>query len=212
MSATKLKRRMANGGSYTVAQVTAITNVPQKAVNQYLDRDLASLGIAIIGAGFRSVRPEGLLVVRLIHELVNTLVNDKRTELARKLLAKPNAKSIPLDDGKIEVSIAPARALVARGLKAFNGSQAMVSVDPAILGGEPCLKGTRQSVYTIADLLAESGRDELLLAYPNLSDAQIEAARIYALGTPRRGRPKNVEDVLARAKAKPRRTRSVDIE
>ncbi len=212
MSAAMVKRKMVTGGSFTATQVSVIADVPLKAVNQYLDRDLSGMGVAAIGGGFRHVRPEGLLAIRLVHEFIDSFSNAKRIELVRKHLSKPSAKSIALDDGKIEVSVEPARATVAAGLKAHDAAQAMVNSDPGILGGEPCLRGTRLSVYTIADLLGASGRDEVLLAYPDLSDQQIEAARIFALGSPRRGRPRSVEDVFARAKAKSRRTRSVQIE
>ena len=189
-----------------------ITGVPLKAINQYLDRDLSSLGIALVGAGSRHVRADGLLAVRLVHEFADTFSLEARIELARKALQAPGVKSIGLNEGKIAAAIAPARKTVAAGLKAYNAAKAMVRSDPAIFNGEPCLKGTRQSVYTIADLLAESGRDEVVLAYPDLSNEQIEAARLYALASPRRGRPRSVEDVIARTKAKPRRTRSIQVE
>lgn len=40
--------------SYTVAQAAVLTGVPQKQINQYLDRELNFL--MTVGAGFRAVR------------------------------------------------------------------------------------------------------------------------------------------------------------
>lgn len=208
-----VKSSLAGGDSYySVAQASAITDVPSSAINQYLDRDLLDFALAAIGGGFRVVKPDGLLPIRLVHEFVDALSNDGRREAVRKLLAKPTAKSIELEDGKLIVSVAQARAAVAAGLKAYNKAVSMVSSDPAILSGEPCLKGTRQSVYTIAGLLNDNGREALIEAYPDLSNDQIEAARLYALGQPRRGRPRSVGDVITKSKAKLRRTRSMTID
>jgi uncharacterized protein (DUF433 family) len=59
-----------------------------------------------------------------------------------------------------------------------------ISVDPAILLGKPCIKGTRISVELILRWLSE-GRTfgELLEAYPHLTDEDIRAALSYAADT-----------------------------
>jgi uncharacterized protein (DUF433 family) len=56
-----------------------------------------------------------------------------------------------------------------------------ISVDPAICGGRPCIRGTRMRVSDVLDLLAAGAtRQEVLLDYPNLQDADITAAHHYA--------------------------------
>jgi uncharacterized protein (DUF433 family) len=53
--------------------------------------------------------------------------------------------------------------------------------NPAILGGKPCIRGTRLSVEFILELIASgASRDEILRAYPHLSAADIEDAVRYA--------------------------------
>jgi len=54
-------------------------------------------------------------------------------------------------------------------------------MDPAVMGGRPCIRGMRVTVGTIVGLLA-SGRtsDEVLNAYPYLEQADIQAALTYA--------------------------------
>ncbi len=53
--------------------------------------------------------------------------------------------------------------------------------DPRILGGKPCIKGTRISVEFILDLVASGGsRDDILKAYPHLTQEDVEQAVRYA--------------------------------
>jgi uncharacterized protein (DUF433 family) len=56
-----------------------------------------------------------------------------------------------------------------------------IVTDPAVLGGKPCIKGTRISVAFILELLASgASRRDILEAYPHVSDAGLTAALTYA--------------------------------
>lgn len=56
-----------------------------------------------------------------------------------------------------------------------------ITADPAILGGKPCIKGTRISVDFLLELLAQgASREDILRAYPHLSAADAEQAVLYA--------------------------------
>ncbi len=56
-----------------------------------------------------------------------------------------------------------------------------ITSDPAILGGKPCIKGTRLSVEFILELFASGAtRDEILQAYPQLNVEAIEESLRYA--------------------------------
>jgi uncharacterized protein (DUF433 family) len=56
-----------------------------------------------------------------------------------------------------------------------------IVMDPAVLGGKPCIKGTRISVAFILELLASgASRREILEAYPHVTDAGLTAALAYA--------------------------------
>lgn len=49
--------------------------------------------------------------------------------------------------------------------------------DPAILGGKPCVKGTRISVEFILELLASgASREQIVGSYPHLTVEGVEAA------------------------------------
>ena len=56
-----------------------------------------------------------------------------------------------------------------------------ITLDPAVMGGKPCLRGLRVTVGTIVGLLA-SGRsqEEILKAYPYLEAEDIAQALAYA--------------------------------
>lgn len=53
--------------------------------------------------------------------------------------------------------------------------------DPGILGGKPCIRGTRISVEFILELVASgASREDIANAYPHLTTADIEEALRYA--------------------------------
>ena len=64
--------------------------------------------------------------------------------------------------------------------KIMNPLLQRISIDPAICGGKPCIKGTRIWVSLILDLLAEGmGEAELLAEYPQLAHEDVLAAIAY---------------------------------
>jgi uncharacterized protein (DUF433 family) len=58
---------------------------------------------------------------------------------------------------------------------------AWVITDPKILGGKPCIRGTRVSVAFVLELLASgASRQDILDAYPTVPRAGLDAAIRYA--------------------------------
>jgi uncharacterized protein (DUF433 family) len=56
-----------------------------------------------------------------------------------------------------------------------------ITVDPNQCGGRPCLRGLRIRVKDVLELLAAgASREEILVDYPLLEDADITAALEYA--------------------------------
>jgi uncharacterized protein (DUF433 family) len=56
-----------------------------------------------------------------------------------------------------------------------------INSDPAILGGKPCVRGTRISVEFLLELVAQgANRADILRAYPHLSVEDVEQALRYA--------------------------------
>lgn len=53
--------------------------------------------------------------------------------------------------------------------------------DPAVLGGKPCIKGTRISVEFVLELFASGAtHEEILHAYPQLTGEDLAEALRYA--------------------------------
>lgn len=56
-----------------------------------------------------------------------------------------------------------------------------ITLDPAVMGGKPCIRGLRVTVGTIVGLVAAGrSRDEILQLYPYLEEPDIAAALSYA--------------------------------
>lgn len=56
-----------------------------------------------------------------------------------------------------------------------------ITLDPAVMGGKPCIRGLRVTVGTVIGLLAAGrSRDEILKAYPYLEAEDIDQALAYA--------------------------------
>jgi uncharacterized protein (DUF433 family) len=65
----------------------------------------------------------------------------------------------------------------------------LVAVDPDIMGGTPCIKGTRIPAWMVAAMLDNEGPAAVHETWPHITAAQIEAARDYMAFYPKRGRP-----------------------
>jgi uncharacterized protein (DUF433 family) len=56
-----------------------------------------------------------------------------------------------------------------------------ITLDPAVMGGKPCIRGLRVTVGTIVGLIASGhARGAILKLYPYLEDADITEALSYA--------------------------------
>lgn len=56
-----------------------------------------------------------------------------------------------------------------------------ITINPALMGGVPCIRGLRIPVATVVSMLAEGMTvDEILHAYPDLERADIQQALVFA--------------------------------
>ena len=56
-----------------------------------------------------------------------------------------------------------------------------IKLDPAIMGGKPCIRGTRVTVGTVVGLIAAGHSiEEVLEAYPYLTREDVQEALSYA--------------------------------
>jgi uncharacterized protein (DUF433 family) len=56
-----------------------------------------------------------------------------------------------------------------------------ITLDPAVMGGKPCIRGLRVTVGTVVGLVAAGhSNDQILAMYPYLEPADIREALAYA--------------------------------
>ena len=62
-----------------------------------------------------------------------------------------------------------------------------ITVNPAVRGGKPCIKGTRITVYDVLEYMAGGmSEDQILGDFPDLSREDIRAALAFAAARERR--------------------------
>ena len=65
--------------------------------------------------------------------------------------------------------------------------QDRISVNPAVRGGKPCVKGTRITVYDVLEYLAGGMTEDAILSdFPDLTRDDIRAALSFAAARERR--------------------------
>lgn len=63
-----------------------------------------------------------------------------------------------------------------------------IASDPAVCGGQPCIRGTRIPVALVLDALAEElSPDQIVEHYPHLSKSDVAAAAAYGAELAREG-------------------------
>ena len=169
-------------------EAACVTGVPLKQVHRIIDAGL--LGSAAKNhKGSRVVLHDGLVGLKLAHETTDILTLDGRRRLVRYLLDNPEARAAR--ESHVSVDVRLMKGEVRRGLSRLSRARRMIATDKTVLSGAACIKGTRIPVHDIAEMLANGDRvDDVRAAYPVLTEAQIEAAVLYARAYPRRGRPR----------------------
>lgn len=65
--------------------------------------------------------------------------------------------------------------------------QERISINPAIRGGKPCIKGTRITVYDVLEYLAGGMTEDAILAdFPDLTRDDVRACLAFAAARERR--------------------------
>ncbi len=136
----------------------------------------------------RTLTATGLMIMATEFTLRRELpVAALRKRIYQTMLRQHAAQGRIAAGDTITVNVEAPLARASEALNRYRRLMELVEVNPEIQHGEPVLRGTRVTVYTIA-ALAEAGTpiDEILRHYPSLSARQIEAARLYASAHPRR--------------------------
>lgn len=90
------------------------------------------------------------------------------------IAAPPRALSVPGASGNLKLQWMASGTV--RGV-----SSALISIDHDVMGGAPCISGTRIPVATVVSMLAEgSSVADVLVDFPQLSAEAISAALQFA--------------------------------
>ena len=104
--------------------------------------------------------------------------------VAAKFASVPKVWLLSMTAGD-ERSLSPSDEELGKDAKRY------ISVNPRVLSGTPCLKGTRVPAYYIADMVKNGDTvTEILAAYPYLTEGQVHAAVEYTRAFPRLARPR----------------------
>jgi len=104
-----------------------------------------------------------------------------------------------MEKGRTVVSVAEERARLGKTRGRLAQAKGLVVRHPEVLGGEPCVKGTRIPAYLVGALARKHGVAEVRAAYPSLTPQTIELVALYVEANPRRERPRQAE--LSKPKA-----------
>ncbi len=169
-------------------EAASVTNVPLKQVNRIVDGGLLE-GAVENRAGVRVIVGRGLIGLKLAHETADLLTPEGRRQVIKKVLQRPEAKTIA--HNALTFDVRPMETAIRRGLSTLEKARKMVAIDKYVCGGAPCFKGTRIPVHDIATMIANGDwKSAILKAYPQLTAEQIDLAVVYAEAYPRRGRPR----------------------
>jgi uncharacterized protein (DUF433 family) len=193
----------------TANEAASVTRVPLKQVHRIIDAGLLA-GRVETRKGSRVIVGSGLIGLRLAYLMAETLTPKARKRIVGEAILTNSTK--PVNEYALTVTIAPIATEVEAGLEKLEKAKANVTIDPDVMGGVPCISGTRVLVHDVGDFLTNGdSTDAILGAYPQLSANIIELAAVYALAYPRRGRPLGKPAWQKEAPTKSRTTRLEDL-
>jgi len=96
----------------------------------------------------------------------------------------------------VEVDMGPYVAQVSSKVKEVRQADALVNSNPEVMGGVAVFSGTRVPLDMVLDSIADGiDIDRLKASYPFLTDAHINAAKVYSEVHRRRGRPRRLAEI-----------------
>lgn len=174
---------------FTVPEVSAILGLPVKEINNAVARTLRPLGVARQSGGSLSVTGKGVFALAMLKAISKWFVPDVRQKLLKQALSASTDENVSVEKGCVMVNIAEYREQANQGANRLRSAEALVSSNPEIMNGEPCIRGTRVPVYLVGSLARKHGVEKARSAYPSLSAEQVELVALYVKANPRRGRP-----------------------
>lgn len=178
-----------SGRLFSPAEAAALTELPLKAVNNAIDKEIVPAADSAGPGSGRWLTAGGLLALSLERRLSSILVPDERRKLFRKVEERPYLKRS--SKGPVRIDLRRTRRKLAAAIWRLRQIRALVDSDASVVGGEPTFRGTRIPIHLVAHLLLEGATEEQLKeSYPRLTCQMIRLAPLYAAAYPLRGRPR----------------------
>jgi len=188
---------------WTIREAAAIADIPAKAIRQMIEREDVRPYVAPErrrGAS-RLVSTRDLVFLKLLAEFPFAL--EKAHKAALEALVRRRRSSdgdwqaegqeLVLRRGELAVRVdcGRMREMLLKNAAAFLWGQRRIVSDQAILGGEPIFRGTSVALSRVeAAIRGGASEDYLAGAFPVLSEADLDYARIHARMGNRPGRPR----------------------
>lgn len=185
-----------------IKEAAIATGVSARKINRLIDDAVLPKSVWVKVDGRRALRAYAVPMVSFGASDGAKLSKSMRLEAMRMIgkFAKSNwrrlrnepehAKVLRLESGCVMIDLGETVSAAMAGLNKWSDALHRIIVDPDVRGGLPVVRGTRISVYEIADALSSDGLDATLDDFPALSRDDAEAAAFYAKAHPRTGRPR----------------------
>jgi uncharacterized protein (DUF433 family) len=197
---------------FSVPEAAVILNQPAKRISNALERDLKPLRLGSVVHGNRTISSKGLMALELLSQFGKWFTPLLRRRVIREALKLQSGDAVTVENGCVVVKIAEHRERVEQGKKRLMEAAALITTDPEVLGGEPCVKGTRVPAYLVGALARKHGAVEAHATYPSIPRQTIELVALYVEANPRKGRPRQAELSKAKAPAKRGKAKKIKID
>jgi uncharacterized protein (DUF433 family) len=175
------------GATLSISAAAWVLDISKADVDRVIDEGSLPAIVFPKRSGRRYVRWDGLAYVKFSFLERQRLYLRLRKEMLGKMLASRN---FVWADDILKVDLTKLRTEIEGRVRRLRQAERIVVERPDILGGQPCLKGTRMPVYMVAAMKSAGATiDELVQSYPSLTPALIEGACVFASAHPKKGRP-----------------------
>ena len=198
---------------WTIREAAAIAGIPVKAFRLMIEREGTRPEPAQDGRQRtgRLVSMRDLVYIKLLAEFPFSLEKSQKTaieDLLRGRRPKPwcgggdwqaDGQEIVLQTGNLAVRVdcSHVRETLAKNAAAFDWGQRRIVSDYAVLNGEPIFRGTRTALARVEAAIRNGATDsDLASQFPELSETDLDYARIHARLGKRPGRPRKARKTI----------------
>lgn len=192
------------------SEAAFIANLSDRQMNRVVDEHLvpeslyeqrgSSRLFTRLGAAFAKFyfSTEDLLIAgarRQVLEELATRVDRLPTRNDVLCLVLPDAISWKVERKAVEIDVSPYVQGAFVRAKEVDQADALVTTDPEVMGGSPVFAGTRVPIEMVLGSLAQGvPMDRLKESFPFLTEAHVQAAKVYQEIHPRKGRPRRLTE------------------